>query len=128
MKKPESNQLANEWFEKANHDLQDANILFKNAGHSDTICFLCQQAAEKYLKGFLVNNKITPPKIHDLPTLLSKCSKINPDFKDWLEECTILNRYYVETRYPLGMPWKYPRSEIRQAIEYAQSLAKFIKK
>lgn len=42
--------LAKEWFEKGNHDLDEANLSFREGGWTDIICFHCQQAVEKYLK------------------------------------------------------------------------------
>lgn len=43
--------LADEWFEKARADVDFARIGFKETEHYGQVCFLCQQAAEKYLKG-----------------------------------------------------------------------------
>jgi len=40
----------------------------------EIICYLCQQSAEKYLKGYLVLHDINPPKIHDLNQLRKLCS------------------------------------------------------
>ena len=59
---PEDNPLAKkaqEWFSKADHDLQTVEILFTDPKPpTDTLCFHCQQAVEKYLKGMLVLNNI----------------------------------------------------------------------
>lgn len=63
--------LANEWFEKGRHDLEGAEILLKADHFTDTICFLIQQSIEKYLKGYLVANKIKPEKTHNLARLIS---------------------------------------------------------
>jgi HEPN domain-containing protein len=49
--------LAKEWFVKAKADLDFAKLGFKETKHYGQICFLCQQAVEKYLKGFLVAHR-----------------------------------------------------------------------
>ncbi len=48
-------QLAREWFGKAERDLLTADtMLGVSPAPTDVVCFHCQQAAEKYLKGFLL--------------------------------------------------------------------------
>jgi len=48
-------KLANEWFLKARDDeLSAKDILTDREGAASTVCFLSQQMAEKYLKGYLV--------------------------------------------------------------------------
>lgn len=50
--------LAKEWFEKGDHDFDEARLSFEHGGWTDIICFHCHQTAEKYLKGFLVSRGI----------------------------------------------------------------------
>ena len=45
--------LARGWFRKGDSDLATARLVAAGAGPYDTACFHAQQAAEKYLKGFL---------------------------------------------------------------------------
>ena len=62
------------WFEKAEHDLVMIQKAMVGEGVPwDMVTFHAQQAAEKYLKGFLVARAIDPPKIHDLRSLLLLC-------------------------------------------------------
>ena len=82
------------WLEKGSHDLEDAKRLLKDGGYTDTICFLAQQAAEKYLKGYLVSKKINPRAIHHLQDLAQDCSKFDKRFLDYVDGCLILTRYY----------------------------------
>ena len=77
MKNRNSKKLAGQWFEKGNHDIEDTKRLYKSGGYSDTICFHCHQAVEKYLKGYLVFNNVSPRKIHDLVILLEECHQIS---------------------------------------------------
>ena len=49
--------LAGQWLVKANNDLLNVdNNLNANEIPFDTVCFHCQQAAEKLLKAFLVGS------------------------------------------------------------------------
>jgi HEPN domain-containing protein len=47
--------IVKQWIEKADHDLGTAQVTYLYLPkYRDTIAFHCQQAAEKYLKGFLL--------------------------------------------------------------------------
>jgi HEPN domain-containing protein len=60
-------EYACEWLEFAKRDVNSAEYLMNMWPRPDEIiCYLSQQSAEKSLKGFLVINDITPPKIHNL--------------------------------------------------------------
>jgi HEPN domain-containing protein len=60
------------WFEVAGGDLRAAEHLLTmhHPRPDNIICNLCQQAAEKHLKGFLIHKKIEFKKTHDLVALL----------------------------------------------------------
>jgi len=88
------------------------------------ICFHCQQAAEKYLKRFLVMNDISPPKTHDLQELLKLCAAIKPQFSTIYEECSILSGYAVQTRYPNEISLE--KHDMDKALLYAKSVREFI--
>ncbi|MDR0598605.1 MAG: HEPN domain-containing protein, partial [Treponema sp.] len=62
------------------------------------ICFHCQQAAEKYLKGFLVFKGIEFPKTHDLAALLKLANTGDVDFSILLDKCLFLLPFGVEPR------------------------------
>lgn len=65
-----------------------------------TVCFLCQSAAEKYLKGYLVAQGWVLKKTHDITELLELCTEYAPDFEELLQEGSVLNEYITEGRYP----------------------------
>ena len=47
-------EISKEWFEIGDSDLASAEFLLKmHPVPNEIICYHCQQAAEKYLKGFL---------------------------------------------------------------------------
>lgn len=45
-----------------------------------TVCFLCQSAAEKYLKGYLIAQGWDLEKTHDLVALLTRCADYEESF------------------------------------------------
>lgn len=68
---------------------------------TDTICFHCQQAIEKYLKAFLTSKNVRFERIHDLLTLLELCIQKDKDFEKLdKERISELTFYAVDLRYP----------------------------
>ena len=72
-----SNEILQQWLHKGNDDLRSAEYLstMHHPTPDEVICNLCQQSAEKYLKGFLFFHDVEPPKTHDLKELLEMCVK-----------------------------------------------------
>lgn len=66
----------------------------------DACCFHAQQAAEKYLKAYLVSKLINFPKTHDLQSLLNLCIAINHSFSYLIEPAISLADYAIAPRYP----------------------------
>ena len=94
---------AKEWFRLADQDSTTARFLTNmDPLPIENICYNCAQAAEKYLKGFLVYHDIIPQKTHNLALLLKKCIEIDISFANIIQECDILLRYSNEIRYPDG--------------------------
>ena len=89
------------WFRKAESDL----LVIKNNMASDEIpidacCFHAQQAAEKYLKAYLVSKQINFPKTHDLQSFNTFCLAINASFNQITEPAIKLSDYAIAPRYP----------------------------
>jgi len=96
------NDEVNEWVVKAETDYKAALDLARRRKDPlpDSVCFHCQQCAEKYLKAFLIARHIPFPKTHDLILLNDMCSAQDGSFtrlRDFLEE---LIGYDVAIRYP----------------------------
>jgi HEPN domain-containing protein len=63
-----------EWLRYAEGDLNVAEREFQSEMPVyHTICFLCQSAAEKFLKGYLIAQGWTLEKTHDILELLAFC-------------------------------------------------------
>jgi HEPN domain-containing protein len=116
------------WFEKGDRDLRAAQSLMDDPDPvTDIICFHCQQAAEKYLKGFLVHSEAGFARVHDLRYLLNLCLEIDAEFERLAEEIDDLNSYAVEPRYPADLPIHYPAEEARHAIDLAVRVLDFVR-
>lgn len=118
-------ELAKEWFDSANSDYQYAEIGSKGEKVFPQVAFLSQQVAEKFLKGYLILNRIKPPRVHELPKLLDECVKIKADLEKLRDACEILTGFYIETRYPPDIP-EYTKDEIAQAFERARLIKETI--
>ena len=94
-------EYAKRWFYKAKNDLLDAdNNLASDKVPYDTVCFHCQQAAEKLLKGFLVAHGCEYPITHNLFVILDKVVEYDDLAESLRETIALLNPYAVEIRYP----------------------------
>jgi len=87
------------WLKIAQEDLSAAKGLLKLELFS-TVTFHCQQAAEKSLKAFLIFNKQTVLKTHDLLLLLELCMHIDKDFEKVFDAANYLNPFSTKFRYP----------------------------
>lgn len=96
--------IAQEWFRIAELDLSSAAFLQgMHPKPIEIICYHCQQAAEKYLKGFLALQGEEIKRTHDLIQLNKGCQQYDEDFKSIAEACLMLTDYGVNIRYPFPM-------------------------
>lgn len=120
-------EKAKEWFKKGDNDIRTAEILVKESQPpTDTLCFHCQQAVEKYLKGYLTEKRVEFLKSHDLDYLLKLCIDIASEFGQYQETVLILNKYGIEPRYPADIPVYYSVEEAKKAIELAKEIIRFV--
>jgi HEPN domain-containing protein len=94
-----------QWLDRAHRDLRVAAILlrddvqdYENAG------FHAQQAAEKFLKAFLVRYQIEFPKTHNIAQLRQLIEQREPALAERLAPADTLTPYGVEFRYPGALP------------------------
>lgn len=120
--------IAREWLEKADEDFlfADANLRDGSEFYAQ-LCFHFQQAAEKYLKAFIIGKGLPFDKVHDLVHLLKTCSIHAPEFSKLKEECIFLNTAYIETRYPVHWPTDYTKETTEQAKVAAGKIALIVR-
>jgi len=101
-----------QWLKKAESDLKTSKILLDAEVDDYFPCaFHSQQAAEKFLKAYLVRHQVEFRKTHDLDELLNLTDSIDPSLRDEIGSCVWLTPYGVEFRYP----GEYPVVDHRRA-------------
>ncbi|HRG77426.1 MAG TPA: HEPN domain-containing protein [Leptospiraceae bacterium] len=94
-------ELALSWFKTADEDILAAEheIRYEDAVLR-VICFHCQQAVEKYLKGYLIFHNKEFPFNHNISLLRKKLDeyKLEIDFSDCSPD--FMTVYASEARYP----------------------------
>jgi len=122
-------EIIEEWIAKADEDFEFAKInLEEEKSFYAQICFHFQQAAEKYLKAYIIANGLEFRKVHDLPLLLKQCCQKDPTFKNFTDDCEFLATFYIETRYPVHWPVDLSKNEAQKAYRAAKAIRSFLKK
>lgn len=95
---------ARRWLRTAKEDLAAAETLYRNDLFSHA-CFLSQQAGEKVLKA-LWHSSGEDPWGHSIQRLLTAFPdlSIRNQLENMLTDAVLLDRYYIPTRYPNGLP------------------------
>ena len=122
MKPPEEVKrgLVQEWLAKANEDLAVARYLMGGSPpFLNTVGFHSQQAAEKYLKAYLVWRQIDFPKTHNIASLLKLISQANAGLSESLHRTIGLSKHGVDARYPADIP-ELSHDDANTALELAQ--------
>jgi HEPN domain-containing protein len=113
-----------EWFSFADADLDSARILKEaHRQHKEIICYHCQQAVEKYLKGFLMSQGVIPPKNHALEMLCALCSEKDETFNAIAKYCAYLSPFAVRVRYPHEM--EITGDNVEKALKIAEAVSIF---
>jgi HEPN domain-containing protein len=98
---------AGRWFSQAQADLKTAEILFESGRHY-MVCFLSQQIAEKALKAFLYSKGRDLVFGHSVIKLCEYCAEYDERFDELKKEIKNLDQFYIEARYPNGLPESVP--------------------
>lgn len=109
------------WIEKAENDRRNAEyvLTMKHGCPTDTVCFHCQQCAEKYLKAALIFQGKPFPRSHDLNLLANLLGEM--PFQQLRNGMQRLNLYSSEPRYP-GEWEPTSRAQAEQALEWAMEI------
>ena len=120
----------NNWFAFAKDDLKMAEAALREKIYNQ-VCFHSQQGVEKTLKGFLKTKVRSVPKTHFLDELLNLCIEIDRGFQTLREKCSILDDYYIPTRYPDALPGMLPEGlpqvkDATEALFFLREIMKFV--
>ncbi len=117
--KREESLIPKDWFDKAVKDLWRLDVLLAG-GDLGGAGFHLQQAAEKYLKGYLLSKEWELERTHDLDKLLNFASSFDARFDEFRVACNFIEEFYTEQRYPF-IPSPAPSREdfdaVRKKIE-----------
>ena len=111
------------WLRQAENDLAFARIALREGFYSQT-CFLAQQVAGKGMKALLYYRGSRSVTGHSLAALLTELENAHPELSEQAESLTVLDQYYIPTRYPDALPGSAPfevygSSQAKVAIETA---------
>lgn len=114
------------WIRQAREDLRAADYLVER-GIYNIACFLAQQAAEKALKGYLYGQGQDVVWGHSVAELAAEAASRQPAFSDVAQVGAYLDRFYIPTRYPNGLPGGIPadsftHQDASRALDEAQKL------
>jgi HEPN domain-containing protein len=115
--------VARGWLRKARSDelALDASL---SAGAFDAACFHAQQAAEKYLKAFLIHAGSQFPRTHNLAKLAALCADAEASFRSLIQVVEPLTPYAVEMRYDHEF---WPSREVaEEARSSARKVGEFV--
>lgn len=124
MSRSETLYEAKRWWLTAQDDLEAAKSLHE-AQKFLHACFLSQQSAEKAVKAlwFAIDSDPWGHSIQKLVMQFPQQDMLN-DVQNWLMQAAFLDKYYIPTRYPNGLPdltpgQVYTSQDSTQAIEKA---------
>ena len=101
-------KILKEWMEFARMYLLTAKHLYEHMYPKplEIICYHCQQAIEKFLKGVLISKGVTIKKTHDLGLLAEMLQEYTEMDEKYLEMCDDLTPY-KETRRQIAHGYTY---------------------
>lgn len=120
------------WLKQSEADISAAEGSLKNKNY-ECACFQAQQAAEKALKSLYFNYSADPwghsvvKLINDFPE-----KKVKEEITGLLNKARELDKLYIPTRYPNGLPEltpseAYTEEEAGKAIESSKAIIEKVK-
>ena len=122
---------AQRWLKQAEHDLNAAEWNAEGEFFENS-CFLVQQSAEKALKAFLFSKGERTFVSHSTLILARKAATYAKEFEKLSDDCRLLDKFYVPTRYPDSIPDGIPHDyytmkDAAAALEAGERIIKFVK-
>jgi HEPN domain-containing protein len=119
-------RVFSEWLDKAGEDYGFALESLQDTSYYGQVCFHFHQAAEKYLKAFIIAHQVEFRPVHNLIELLSICRKKNSSIAELEDACYYLNPFYIDTRYPVHWPTHYDKDIAAKAEEAARTIKMWV--
>lgn len=122
--------LIKAWLQKADDDFNFAKRTFEETEYYDHVCFLSEQAAEKYLKAvvLIIKKEIRPQdKTHNLIYLSAIGKEAGLNLDDLEEDLRKLQEAFIPSRYPANGYVKFTKEEAKECLESAEKIIDSIK-
>lgn len=118
------------WLEQASEDLKWAKDLAERGGYH-IACFLAQQVGEKALKAFIYAQGEEIVIGHSVERLCHYAARFDREFADKASIWSILDGFYIPTRYPNSVPDSIParvytKQAASQAVALAEEVVEFV--
>jgi HEPN domain-containing protein len=118
------------WLKQAEHDLADAELV-AGAGRHALACFLCHQAAEKWVTAYLLARGAEQVWGHALADLCEDAIALDPSFDFIKSVAVLLDKHYLGARYPSALPGGVPAEaydghDSSRALEIARDVRDFV--
>lgn len=114
-----------EWLNRARSNLGRAKADIRITGiYLEDLCFDAQQAAEKAIKGVLLQLGVRFPYTHDLANLVDLIEERGKSIPKLVRDAGRLTRYAVVTRYP-GLAEPVTREDYKKAVKIAEETVRW---
>lgn len=118
------------WLRQSQYDLADAEFAAEHGRHA-LACFLCHQAAEKAVAGYLFARGAEHVWGHALADLCQDAMALEPSFDLIATVAVMLDKYHLGARYPSGLPGGVPAEafdayDSERAIAIARDVRGFV--
>ena len=119
------------WLSQASEDLKWAKHLAEEGGWH-IACFLAQQVAEKALKAYLYSQGEEIVVGHSVSRLSASAAGYRSEFSEKAKRWSLLDGYYIPTRYPNGLPdgipaEVYTREAALEAVTLAAEAVEYVR-
>jgi len=123
---------AKRWILQAEDDLKFVEWVLKENVFFDKGCFVSQQAGEKALKSCLYASGVRRVLGHSLFEMVVDLINKDKIFEEIRNEAKRLDRFYITTRYPNGLPGGspfqiYTKEDLERACEDLRKIFKISK-
>ena len=115
-----------DWLEYAAEDLHLAKLLLGTKQCANAIGFHLQQAIEKALKAFILFKTGYPVDGHNITWLCKTAGKRDAKILGWLDMTPVMNRMYIETRYPADIPFKIDYIDLKAIHNMIAELYEYV--
>ena len=119
-------QYPADWLRIAEKDLQRVHRLLE-IQDSEAAGFYLQQAAEKFLKAFLLSKGWHLQRIHDLEPLLNAALPYDSSLEQYRLTLQKITGFYFVERYPLMLESGMTEKDVRVALADVDGLAAAIR-